>query len=277
MRGVPHISGLYVYPIKSCRGTALRSAAVGRRGILHDREFMIVDGDGLMLTQRAYPRMVFIAPSIQGEELAIDIAGFGATTVSLLGFSDVRPASSIVWDDTVQAMDQGDGVASFLSGFFGFPCRMVRMTDQSERISPRGGAEVSFADAYPFMGISDASLRELNGRLESPLEMRRFRPNVTFDAAHAFDEDSWLRFSAADITFTGETLCSRCAIPATDQDSGERGKEPGATLARYRRGDQLGTHWKTPHANAVYFGRNLRHSGTGVLRIGDEITVEERD
>ncbi|MGZ8867288.1 MAG: MOSC N-terminal beta barrel domain-containing protein, partial [Thermoanaerobaculia bacterium] len=85
---MPHVSALYVYPIKSCRGTALQSAAVGRRGILHDREFMIVDGDGLMLTQRAYPRMVFVAPSITGEELAIDIPGYGATTVSLRGFSD---------------------------------------------------------------------------------------------------------------------------------------------------------------------------------------------
>lgn len=274
---MPNISALYVYPVKSCRGTALQSAGVGPRGILHDREFMIVDGDGLMLTQRAYPRMVFVAPSIRGEELAIDIAGFGATTVSLRGFSDVHPATSIVWDDTVQAMDQGDGVAALLSDFLGFPCRLVRMTDQSERISPRGGAVVSFADAYPFMGISDASLHELNGRLQSPLEMRRFRPNLTFGATNAFEEDSWLRSSAAGITFTGETLCSRCAIPTTHQDSGERGKEPTATFARYRRGAHLGTHWKTPQPNAVYFGRNFRHEGTGVLRIGDEMTVVERD
>lgn len=274
---MPHISALYVYPIKSCRGTALQSAIVGRRGLEHDREFMVVDSDGLMLTQRAYPRMCVIAPTISGDELAVDIPGFGETTVSLRGFSDVRPARCVVWDDTVEAMDQGDAAASLLSDFLGFSCRLVRMTEQSERQSPRGGADVSFADAYPFMGISDASLADLNGRLELPLEMRRFRPNLTFGGTDPFEEDEWLEFNAGEIDFTGETLCSRCAIPTTDQDSGERGKEPSATFARFRRGDLLGTASKVPHPNQTYFGRNFRHRGEGVLSVGDEIRVEERD
>jgi len=274
---MPQISALYVYPIKSCRGTALQSAVVGRRGVEHDREFMVVDSDGLMLTQRAYPRMCVIAPSIAGDELAVDIPGFGGTTVSLRGFSDVRPARSVVWDDPVEAMDQGDAVASLLSDFFGFSCRLVRMTEQSERLSPRGGADVSFADAYPFMGISDASLADLNGRLESLLEMRRFRPSLAFGGTEPFEEDHWLRFKTGEIDFIGETLCSRCAIPTTDQDTGERGKEPSATFARFRRGDQLGTAPRIPHPNQTYFGRNFRHHGAGVLRIGDEIRVEELD
>jgi uncharacterized protein YcbX len=121
---------------------------------------------------------------------------------------------------------------------------------------------LGFADAFPFLVISEESLADLNARLDAPLEMRRFRPNVVIRGVDPYAEDRFDRLTIGSVSFRGVKRCDRCAVTTIDPETGKRGTEPLATLATYR-----------GEAGRVYFGMNLIHDGPGELRVGDEVAV----
>jgi uncharacterized protein YcbX len=177
------------------------------------------------------------------------------------------PRRSIrIWDDVVHATDLGDEAARWISSFLGADCRVVFMPDDVVRpVDPRyaqPGDRVGFADAYPFLLISQGALGELNRRLKSPLPMNRFRPNLVVDGVPPHAEDGWARIAIGGVMFEVVKPCARCVVTTTDQETGERGHEPLRTLATYRR-----TNGK------VHFGQNLIHQGGGELRVGDAVEV----
>jgi uncharacterized protein YcbX len=120
---------------------------------------------------------------------------------------------------------------------------------------------VSFADGYPFLVISEASLADLNRRLDAPLEMERFRPNIVVSGVDEFAEDLWREVTFGSIAFRGAKRCSRCVVTTIDPATGTKNKEPLRTLASYRRWDKQ-----------VWFGMNFIADGTGSLRVGDAIS-----
>ena len=134
------------------------------------------------------------------------------------------------------------------------------MPDTAHRRSKIGDGEVAYGDAYPFLMISEESLADLNGRLETPLPMNRFRPNIVVRGGAPYVEDTLDRCRIGGVEFTATTLCIRCPITTTDQRTAVRGKEPLRTLATYR---------KQP--DGVVFGRNFNHAGTGTIRVGDVV------
>jgi uncharacterized protein YcbX len=264
------VTGLFVYPIKSCRGTSLQQADAGARGILHDREFMVVDAQsGLFLTQRELPRMALIRPSLSDGALCVEAPDMPMLTVSP---SDDGPVQKVrIWSDTCRAVDQGSEAAAWFSRFLAHECRLVRMADNSvrrvdDRYATSNADQVGFADGYPFLLISRESLDELNRRVAEPLPMDRFRPNIVVAGGGAPHlEDGWKRIRVGSMLFHVVKPCARCTIPTTDQQTGVQGKEPLTTLATYRRSAR----------GAVLFGQNLIHSGSGTLRLGDPLTVVE--
>jgi uncharacterized protein YcbX len=126
------------------------------------------------------------------------------------------------------------------------------------------GHRVGFADGFPFLLISEASLDDLNARLAHPLPMARFRPNLVVGGCEAFAEDRWRRIRIGDLVLDLVKPCSRCIIPTIDIATGERDAEPLRTLMTYRR-----------HDNRILFGQNLVHRGTGLLRRGMSVEVIE--
>ena len=262
------VTGLFVYPVKSCAGTALRVAEVGARGIRHDREFMLVDAEGHFLTQRQLPRMALIRPARTADTLALSAPG-----MPRLDLTPCRGGERVhvtVWSDRVAAIDQGPVVADWLSTFLQTPCRLVRQADDAVRLVDREYAtqpadEVSFADGYPLLLLSEESVCDLNARLDTRLPMNRFRPNVVVGGAgDPYVEDTWGRISIGEVTFSLVKACARCAITTTDQLTAMRGPEPLATLATYRR-----------VARGVLFGQNLIHHTGGTLRVGDRVRVDQ--
>ena len=146
------------------------------------------------------------------------------------------------------------------------PCRLVYMPVDTERFAnPKytpADSLTSFADAYPFMMIGQASLDDLNARLSHKLPINRFRPNIVFTGGVPYQEDKMDNLTINDIVFRGVKLCARCNIITIDQDNAEKAKEPSKTLATFRQRN-----------NEVYFGQNLISEGTGVISVGDELTV----
>jgi len=265
-----HLSGLFVYPVKSLRGIAVSSATLGKRGLVGDREFMVVDGDGKFLTQRALPRMALIEPQLSSSQLMLSNPQHGSVTFEI---TDDGPARQVqVWRDTVATVDCGEEVAGWISEYLGQTCRLVRIGSNYHRpVNPdraQPGDEVSFADGYPLLAIGEASLTDLNDRIqengEDPVPMNRFRPNLVIADSPPFAEDTWNRFEIGRARFRAAGPCARCIITTTDQHTAERGREPLRTLATFRRDP-------TEHSN-INFGVNLiNESKSGTLHLGDTV------
>jgi uncharacterized protein len=264
---LPSLCALNVYPIKSCAGVSLNVAELGPRGIVHDRSFMLVNRKGKFITQREQPRMALIRPAISSDG-TLTVQAPDMPVVAIPGDPDGPRYEVTVWKYTGMAVDQGNDLAEWFSTFLGVACRLVMFPDDVVRkVNPkyarREQDQVGFADGYPFLLISEASLSDLNTRLEQPLPMNRFRPNIVVRGTEPYAEDTWRTIRIGEVTFDIVKPCARCVITTTDQHTAERGKDPLKTLAAYR----LAT------TNGVMFGQNLIHAQTGLIRLGDPVEI----
>jgi uncharacterized protein len=271
-----HLSGLFLYPVKSLRGCSVTTAVIDDLGIVGDRRFLVVDENGRFLTQRVLPRMALIETVLSAGMLILRAPSAGTCSVSRVARDDAPLRSVSVWkSEGLLAEDCGDEAAGWLSDFLAVKCRLVRIGQKFRRpiLKPNiagPGDLVSFADAFPFLVISEASLTDLNDRLvaqgDDALPMDRFRPNLVVSGAAPFAEDTWTRFRIGEIVFHVAGPCTRCVITTTNQMTAERGKEPLRTLARYRRNAE--------DPGDVNFGQNLIHETKhGTLRVGDSVVL----
>jgi uncharacterized protein YcbX len=259
------LSGLYVYPIKSCGGIAVEEWEVDERGLRHDRRWMLVDEAGCFVSQREFPRMALIRVRIEPGGLLVDAPDMPSLNVPFRP-PDGKLRLARVWDDLVESRTVGDDADRWFSEFLQTRCKLIYLPDESVRpVDPtygRPGDRVGLADGFPFLLISEASLADLNARLEQPLPMNRFRPNLVIGGCEPFAEDGWKVIRIGSMTFRVVKPCARCAITSVDQESAAKGKEPLRTLARFRK---VGT--------KVLFGQNLVHDATGSLSVGDPLEV----
>lgn len=249
-----------MYPIKSCGGIAVEEWDVDERGLRHDRRWMLTDEAGRFLTQRQLPRMALIKVRIEPDGLLVDAPGMPTLDVAFHP-PEGKLRLARVWDDLVESQTVGDEADRWFSEFLQMRCKLVYLPEKSVRpVDPAYGMpgdRVGLADGFPFLLISEASLANLNARLEHPVPMNRFRPNLVVRGCEPFAEDDWSRIRIGSITFRVVKPCARCAIITVDQTSAATGKEPLPTLARFR---LAGT--------KVLFGQNLIHDETGTLCAG---------
>lgn len=259
------VTALHVYPLKGGRGIEVDRIELDRFGPRNDRRWMVVDPDGSLVTQREFGRLCQVGATPDADSLVLSAPGRSPLPVP-------RPPAGAptrrvrVWDDHVGAVDVGDDAAGWISEFLGAPTRLVFCPDDADRRTDPDydaiGSPVSFADGYPLLVASEASLADLNARLDTPLPMNRFRPNLVVSGVDAFGEDGWRRFEVAGIPFDGVKLCARCPVTTTDQETGQRAQEPLRTMASFRKRN-----------GGVMFGMNAVHRATGPIRVGDVVTV----
>ena len=262
------LSGLYVYPIKSCAGISLQSADLSATGLRHDRSWMLVDETGEFMSQRAHPRMALISIRFAPEGMIVNAPEMNELEIPLQNETgnhiDVR-----VFGDTNRGALVSEEADRWFTEFLAFPCRLVHKPDDDPRLVDssfaQSGDQVSFADGFAFLLISEASLEDLNGRLEDPLPMNRFRPNFVIRGCGPYAEDGWSRLTIGSVPFRVAESCPRCAITTVDQRTGTRGKEPLRTLATYRKSE-----------GEVYFGRNLIQDALGSVHLGDHVETTPR-
>ena len=264
------VASLHVYPVKSCRGIDVDSFRLTDTGPEWDRRWMIVTPAGMFITQRSHPAMATIAVAIEGGVLRLSTAGRAQVEVPVDHGGQSWPV--VVWKSACLGIDAGDEAAAWLSEVIGEPLRLVRQDPAQPRHANTQYAPestpVSFADAYPILMISRASLEELNRRLPAPIPMTRFRPNVVIDGVAAHAEDAMTRFRAGPVVLRGIKHCDRCPITTTDQITGVRDphQQPLRTLATYRHDYVL---------KGVTFGQNcIVESGVGQrLAVGAPLTI----
>ena len=259
-----NVHSLFLYPVKSLAGIPMDSFSLDDFGPVGDRRWMIVSESGQFVTQRLNPELARVTTRFDGPDVIISIPGEGE--FRLTPGSRVGPAR--VWRDQVDVPSGPVSAADALSRFCGKPLHFVYMSDEIfRRVDPQwvpAYRRVSFADGFPFLVTNQASLEELNSRLEQPVDMRRFRPNIVISGAGAWDEDHWTSLTIRDVSLSLVKPCSRCIMTTVDPDTGARSpdRQPLATLSDYR---------KTP--GGVIFGSNGVHNSNGTLSVGDPVSL----
>ncbi|HEV7607043.1 MAG TPA: MOSC N-terminal beta barrel domain-containing protein [Steroidobacteraceae bacterium] len=264
------ITGLFIYPVKSCRGIALDTAQLEPTGFTADRHWMLVRPNGRFVTQRELPRMALIATEVHPASLALAAPGMAPLDIPREAAGTARAVT--VWKFDGRGIDCGDEAAGWVSGFLETPLRLVSFDGSAPREcspewTPGARAVTEFSDGFPILVISLASLAELNSRLPRALPMERFRPNIVIDGVGAYDEDRIHELRAGPVTLRLVKPCARCSITTTDQQRGAvDGEEPIRTLKEYRFDAKL---------RGVLFGQNaIVVDGVGErLSIGQEFGI----
>lgn len=263
------LSEIWIYPVKSLAGIRLTQAQVQEKGLEYDRRWMITDTFGRFITQREFPQMAMLQVAVLENSLKISNRTKPGTSIHVpLKPITQNPVSVTVWDDTVNAVTVSEEVDKWLSIQLNLEVQLVIMPETTERkADPRyakNNENVSFADGFPFLLISQASLDDLNARLEEPIVMQRFRPNFVVTGTKPFAEDEWKSIQIGPLSFDIVKPCSRCVLTTIDPETSIKGKEPLKTLATYRRVN-----------NKILFGQNVVAKQHGLVRQGDEILLTE--
>lgn len=241
-------------------------ARVLEKGLEFDRRFMLIDEENKFITQRTLPDMALFKTSLHAGSIRIN---FKNEFLDLPAGPDDKgeTVTSMVWSDSVELKLMDELYHNWFSERLGKKCKLVYFPESNLRLVDqefaKNNEQVSLADGYPFLIIGESSLEDLNSRLSTPVPMNRFRPNFVFAGGQPFEEDSWRNFSIGRNRFVGLKPCARCAIPTINQDTSEKGVEPIATLATFRRRN-----------GNVYFGQNLVAIDHNEVRVGDSIIIE---
>jgi uncharacterized protein YcbX len=272
------IAQLMIYPVKSCAGVALSEALLLDTGLQWDRHWMVVDADGLFVSQRECARMALIRPQLEADALRLQAPGMPVLHVPLQASGAALRVQ--VWDDVVDALDMGPDAAQWLQEFLGAPAqRLVRFDPAAQRACSTkwtGGvaASTQFADGYPVLVTTDSAMDELNTRLAAQghpaVGMERFRPNVVLSGLLPHDEDHLgpLEVWAEGAAIAGLQLvkpCARCPIPNIDPATAQSHPGVGDALQAYRQDARVN--------GAITFGMNaiVTHGAGAVLRVGQAV------
>ncbi|MGS2616541.1 MOSC domain-containing protein [Micromonospora sp. LZ34] len=269
------LTAIHTYPVKGCHRLDHDDARVQPWGLAGDRRWMVVDADGVGVTQRETTRLVALHATPRDGGLLLRAEGrpdldvpepAGGEPVAVRTFRNRKLP--------VPALPAGPAADGWLGALLGRPVRLVWLAEPTRHIPAADrehdtGDQVSFADAYPLLLASTASLATLNDWLaeagEEAVPMTRFRPNLVVDGAPAWAEDGWagrgLRIGG--VRFRAAGPCDRCVVTTTDQETGVRGKEPLRTLGRHRNVQQK-----------LLFGLHLVPEETGTLAVGDPVRVD---
>jgi uncharacterized protein len=265
------LTHIYTYPIKSCGALSHTRIELDARGPVWDRRWMIVDTDGIFITQREIPALALVQPQIERDHLWLSAPGMTGIDVPIQ--RSAGPCRYVqVWQDVCEALDEGDDVAAWVSDYLDYDARLVRMPDGYVRqVDPkyaRQPAQTGFADAFPLLIASEPSLAELNRRLvergRDAVPISRFRPNLVVSGCEPFAEDTWHTVEIGPITLDIVKPCARCATTTVDQATGTipDSAEPLATLNTFRKRD-----------GKVMFAQNAIHRATGILEVGSAVMV----
>ena len=258
------LSAIYRYPLKSARGEALRSARLDAFGIAGDRRWMLVDANGEFVSQRQLAVLALLGARTDGAGLQLAFAGerreFAPPAAQ-------APRVTVdIWGDRVPALTAGAAANAWISRCTGRQLRLVYLPEDAQRHADPdyapAGQRVAFSDGFPLLVVTQASLDDLNTRLERPVPMDRFRPNLVIDGATPFAEDGWRRLRIGDTVIELVKPCSRCVIPSIDQATGGRDAAINRVLAGYRR-----------RGGVVYFGMNALGPAGARLAVADKVAV----
>ncbi|XP_024153562.1 molybdenum cofactor sulfurase [Oryzias melastigma] len=286
------LTNIYIYPVKSCGAYEVHNWPVGPQGLLYDRGWMVVNGNGVCLNQKREPRLCLIRPRVHLPSNKLMLQAPGMDTISIPLENDIllhtgsAVSQSKVCGDRVETVDCGGEAASWLSDFLGQPCRLIRQSpDFTREMKKRpcdaaSSPSLSLVNEAQYLMINLASVKLIQSLmssrrggcedeelLDSQNVIRRFRANLVITGGEPFEEDNWSHLIIGSTRFVVAGQCGRCQMVGIDQDTGAKSKEPLMSLSALRGGK-------------VTFGVYLSHetpdgsATANVLSVGSVIQPE---
>jgi uncharacterized protein YcbX/ferredoxin len=258
------LTQITVYPVKSTAGIQQSNAWVDLQGLSFDRCFVLVDPKGKFITARSEPRLLLIQASLTPSGLQLTAPGMPTLSVLYEEFSSSYKQVE-VWGDKISGQYCNQTSDLWFSQFLSTSCQLIYFGQDSRRQVKGQNSPLSFADGYPLLLISQASLDALNATLERPVSMQQFRPNLVVDNTEAFAEDSWQHIRIGEVEFIISKPCSRCILTTVDPKTGvaSADRQPLASLKSFRQGDD----------GEIYFGQNLIALNAGVIHQDDKVEI----
>ena len=258
------LSEIRIYPVKSLGGVRVTKSRVMEKGLEWDRRFMLVDDENRFISQRTLPVLSLFTVHLDASGIVVTFRGDTITIPITINEGSIK--SAVIWDDQVNVFPAGSRYDEWFSEHTQADCRLMYFPESNARaVDPNfqiANEHVSLADGFPFLLIGESSLHDLNGRLEEPVPMSRFRPNLVITGADPYEEDRWKEFSIGRSRFMAVKQCSRCITTTVDHSTGTHGKEPLKTLNTYRM-----------QQGKVYFGQNLIALDHFEIMEGDAVTL----
>lgn len=261
------VTDLTIYPVKSMQGVHLDLSPVSQSGLQYDRNLMLVDENNVFINQMKVPKLALIETKLAEKKLSFKAPGISPLNMSLDIFNDEITQVKI-WRDHCKAFVADEISNQWFSQFLGRKVKLVHLDERSPRaLDPnfsKGEETITFADDFPLLMTSITSLNDLNSRLDEPVTMDSFRPNVVIEGIKPYEEDHWKEVKIGEVIFDVATFCRRCPIVSVDLKTGTKRKngEPLKTLMKYRKGK-----------DGIYFGMYLIPRTKGVLKVGQDIEL----
>lgn len=267
------VSNLYIYPIKSTMGISLPHADINELGLAFDRRFVISDNSGQFITARTEPTLCLVKSTLTEKGITLSAPNMPTLTLAYENFSE-QYQNVTVWDDNIAGQFCSTEASSWFSDYLQRPCQLLYFGEASSRIKKTNkddAREIAFADGYPLLLISQASLDDLNQRLsannQQSVSMAQFRPNIVVDNCLPFAEDSWQHIRIGDVEFKVSKPCERCIFTTVNPENGVKDaqQQPLSTLKTYRQTSN----------GEVLFGQNLIPLTSGNIKKGDKLTISK--
>ncbi|XP_006869777.1 PREDICTED: MOSC domain-containing protein 1, mitochondrial [Chrysochloris asiatica] len=281
LQQVGTVAQLWIYPVKSCKGVLVNEAectALGlRSGHLRDRFWLVINEDRNMVTARQEPRLVLMSLTCDGDSLILSAAYTKDLLLPIKTPTTNAVHTCRVHGLEVEGRDCGDAAAEWITSFLKTqPYRLVhfephmrpRNPHQIKKVFPPS-QKIAYPDASPFLILSEASLADLNSRLEKKVKATNFRPNVVISGCGVYEEDSWNELLIGDVELKRVMACSRCILTAVDPDTGiMHRQEPLETLKSYRLCDPSE---KELYGKSPLFGQYFVLENPGIIKVGDPV------
>ena len=263
------ISELHIYPVKSLGGISLQEATLTAKGLKYDRNWMLLDETGRFMTQRDHPMMTMINTRIADGHLHFKDSRTEETASIPINNKYGENIKTKVWSTSCE-VQKVDGIGEWFTKQLGFKCNLVYFPKENIRTKETElGIEqriTSLADKSPILLTNEASLLELNNRLEQKIRMNRFRANLIVQGDHPYQEDEWTKLNINQILLHKVENCGRCKLINVDQSTGKSHVEPLQTLSTYRKMER-----------EIKFGIRLAcetlHDQQAEIKVGDQIQV----
>jgi uncharacterized protein YcbX len=261
------ITELHIYPVKSLAGISLHETRLTSKGLMYDRNWMLLDQSGVFMTQRKYPKMALIQTKIENGDLIFTHKKTGSTAnIPILKEYGITLQSK-VWNNSCK-VQKVDSVGEWFSEIFGFRCTLVFFPEKNIRTKETTNGIIqnltSLSDKSPVLMTNTASLEELNSRLENEIPMNRFRSNIIFTGEQAYEEDTWESVKIGDTEFRTVEVCGRCKLINVDHLTGEPTRQPLEMLSTYRK-----------VGREIKFGMRMscevKNNDQPIVKLGDEI------
>lgn len=264
MDDIFNISELFIYPIKGLAGVQVNDALVTERGLKYDRRWMLVDEQNQFLSQRSFPQLCLFKIALQQKSFKVTYNQSSIEVPFEIQQGPIRKAK--IWSDEVEAITANAEINTYFSKHLQVDCSLVFMPNTTQRLVDKNFVEhdysVSFSDGYPILIIGKSSLNLLNQKLQVPININRFRPNIVFAGGNAHIEDEWKNFMINEVKLSGVKPCARCTVTTIDQENAGISKEPLKTLSTYRNFN-----------HKINFGQNVIVLNEGTIAVGDKIIL----